>query len=88
MSQHTISRLRSIAKEQGVEVCEEIWTGETPEETRFEKAPGILTLEQNLFRYPVCSYEGVPTDISIHVLKQPEKEVTFAAEQIRELLVS
>lgn len=87
MSQHTISRLRSIAKEQGVEVCEEIWTGETPEETRFEKAPGILTLEQNLFRYPVCSYEGVPTDISIHVLKQPEKEVAFAAEQIRELLV-
>lgn len=88
MSQHTISRLRKIAQEEQIEVCTEIWTGKSAAETRFEEAQGILALEQNLFRYPFQSQSTVPEDISIHVLKQPEREVAFAAEKIKELLLA
>lgn len=87
MSQQTIYRLRNIARENQIEVCPEIWTGERVEETRFAEAPGICALEQRIFRYPVLCFEKETEDISIHVLKQPEKEVSFAVEQIRKLLL-
>ena len=87
MSQKTIFRLRKMAQENGVEVCPEIWTGEKREETRFKDAEGIFALENNLFRYPLKSVNNVPQDISIHLLKQPEKEVDFAVQQIRGLLL-
>lgn len=39
-----------------------------------------------MFRYPLKKVEKEIKNISIHVLKQPEKEVDFAVEQIRNLL--
>jgi len=87
LSQKTIDRLRKIAREIGAEVCPEIWTGQEVGQTRFVKAPGIFALEQRLFRYPVRQYGGKVGDISLHLLKQPEKEVEFAAEQICGLLL-
>lgn len=86
MSQQTICRLRRLAQENGVEVCEEIWTGDEVQETRFSKAEGICKLEENLFRYPFTAYQEITEDISIHVLKQPENELEFVAEQIKKLL--
>lgn len=86
MSQKTIYRLRRMAQEHGIEVCPEIWTGEAPEKTRFSAAPGIRALERGLFRYPMKEYEEEPTDISMHIMRQPEQEVEFVAEQIRGLL--
>lgn len=87
MSQKTIFRLRKMAQENGVEVCTEIWTGEKREETRFKDAEGIFALENNLFRYPLKAVNKEPEDISIHLLKQPEKEVDFTVQQIRSLLM-
>lgn len=87
MSQQTIFRLRKMAQAHGVEVCPEIWTGEVPEETRFSEAPGICGLERRLFRYPMEEYGEEPGDISIHIMRQPEQEVEFVAEQIRGLLL-
>lgn len=86
MSQHTIYRLRKIAQDNRIEVCPEIWTGERRENTRFAESSGLEALEQRLFRYPVLPFEKGTEDISIHILKQPEAEVAFAAEKIRALL--
>lgn len=87
MSQHTIYRLRKIAQDNRIEVCPEIWTGERRENTRFAESSGLEALEQRLFRYPVLPFEKGTEDISIHILKQPEAEVAFAAEKIRALLL-
>lgn len=86
LSQKTLYRIRKIAKEQGVEVCPEIWTGLKKEETRFANADGIYFLEKELYRYPVKRFLENPVDLSIHVLKQPEKEIAFVIEKIRNLL--
>ena len=120
MSRKTIFRLRKIAEEYGIEVCEEIWTGQKKEETRFyhvckgnpeeqmelagqestvkksstekkvkdEKsyAEGIAFLEKELFRFPMKQKKGIPKDISIHILENPEKEMAFVIEKIRTLL--
>ncbi len=87
MSQQTLYRLRKIAQKNRIEVCPEIWTGEKIENTRFTESMGIEALEQRIFRYPVLSFEKETEDISIHILKQPETEVAFAAEKIRALLL-
>ncbi|MCI8338345.1 MAG: helicase-exonuclease AddAB subunit AddB [Lachnospiraceae bacterium] len=87
MSQQTIYQLRKMAQAHGIEVCSEIWTGETPQETRFFEAPGICQLERGLFRYPMEEYGEEPHDISLHIMRQPEQEVEFVAEQIRGLLL-
>ncbi len=87
MSQQTICRLRKIARKNRIEVCAEIWTGKKIEETRFSEAEDICALEENLYRYPFKVYDRIPKGISLHVLKQPEEEIAFAAEQIRGLLL-
>ncbi len=86
MSQHTIHKLRKMAEDNRIEVCPEIWTGEEIEKTRFAEAEDIFALENYLFRYPLKTAGKDKKNISIHVLKQPEKEVDFAVEQIRNLL--
>lgn len=86
MSQQTIFRLRKIAQENQIEVEEDIWTGKKKEETRFVDAEGIEALEAGLFRHPLVTYQKDVSDVSIHVLKQPENEVTFVVEQMGKLL--
>lgn len=86
MSQQTICRLRKLAQDNRIEVCPEIWTGEERSNTRFAEAEGIFALENRLFRYPLKEVSTDSGDISIHALKQPELEVNFAVEQIRNLL--
>lgn len=86
MSQKTVYRLRQLAKAHQVEVEDDIWTGQDASKTRFAKAPGILALEEQLFRYPFSSFEEETEDVTIHILKQPEEEVAFVVEQIGNLL--
>ncbi|MDD7403115.1 MAG: helicase-exonuclease AddAB subunit AddB [bacterium] len=87
MSQQTIWRLCKIAKENGIEVCPEIWTGENVAETRFAEAEDICALEERIYRYPIEKYDKEVQGISLHELGQPEDEIAFVAEQVRGLLV-
>lgn len=82
MSRNMMHHLRELAEKNHIEVCPEIWTGQEIGQTRFAQAPGLAYLEQTLFRFPVRAYQGVPEDLSIHVLRQPEQEVSFVLEQI------
>lgn len=85
MSQKTIFQLRKLAEEEKIEISPEIWTGKNQEKTRYTKAKAIEQLEQNLFRYPMKSVEGVPEEISVHLLRQPDKEVEFLVTEILSL---
>lgn len=86
MSQKMIVTIRRLAKQYGAEVLTEIWTGKKPEETRFYRSKELAHLEKTLFRYPVKPYPDEVSDISIHVLHQPENELEFVAQQIQSLL--
>lgn len=85
MSRKTMAKLRELARRNQIEICPEIRTGQNIGQTRFAQAPGIEYLERQLFRYPVKPCPEKPEDISIHVLEQPEREVSFVVEQIMEL---
>ncbi len=85
MSRNTIAHIRELAQKHHIEVGEHIWTGKELKETRYVQAPGIASLEQNLFRYPFQTYKEKPTDISIHLLSQPEAEVAYVIQKILEL---
>lgn len=85
MSKKMIARLRKIAQEEQVEIQKEIWTGKTAEETRFREEPVLAHLEQQLFRYPVKTWEGELEGLSLHILRQPEQEVAFLAMEVMRL---
>ncbi len=85
MSRKTMDKFRQLAGKHQIEVWEEIWTGENRQETRFQEAEGLEHLEKHLFRYPVREYPEVPNDISLHVLKQPEQEVSFVVQEVQAL---
>lgn len=85
MSQKTLSHIRKMASNHGVEVCQEIWTGASIEETRFGQAPGLQALEKNLFRFHEKKCKTMD-NLSIHVLSQPEKEMDFVAQEITKLV--
>lgn len=82
LSRKTMDRFRCLAAKHHVEVCPETWTGEQREETRFKESDALDHLEKNLFRYPVKCFPGKPKDISLHVLKQPEQEISFVVQEV------
>ncbi len=43
LSQKTLFRIRKIAQEYGIEICEEIWTGQEKEETRFYHTESLIS---------------------------------------------
>ena len=85
MSRKTICKLRDIAYENKIEVCDDIWTSKKDEKSRFANAPSLSALEKNLFRYPLVKYNN-PEEISIHLLKQPGDEVSYIIQEIKHLL--
>ncbi len=85
MSRKTMEKFRYLAGKHQIEISPEIWTGEAIEETRFKEAKGLNHLEKNLFRYPMKTYEEIPEDISLHVLKQPEQEIAFVVQEAQAL---
>lgn len=85
MSKKMIAHFRKIAQEEQIEIKKEIWTGKTADQTRFQGEPTLAHLEQQLFRYPVKTWEGEPEGVSIHILRQPEQEVAFLAMEMMRL---
>lgn len=85
MSRKTICKLRDIAYENKIEVCDDIWTSKKDEKSRFANVPSLSALEKNLFRYPLVKYNN-PEEISIHLLKQPGDEVSYIIQEIKHLL--
>ncbi len=86
MSQKMIWHLRNIAKDNQIEVCEDIWVGKKEESTRFSNSKVLSALERNMFRYPFTVYKEQAEDISVCVLRQPENEVSYAIQEIKRLL--
>lgn len=87
MSRKTICNLIDIAHNNNIEVCDNIWTEKSIKESRFISAPSLSALERNLFRYPLVKYNNSEDiDISIHLLKQPENEVSYIIQEIRRLI--
>ena len=80
-----IAHFRKIAQEEQIEIKQEIWTGKTMDQTRFQEEATLDHLEQQLFRYPVKVWEGEPEGVSIHILRQPEQEVAFLAMEMMRL---
>lgn len=85
MSQKMIARFRRIAQEERIEIKQEIWTGKESEKSRFWEEPTLGILEQQLFRYPVKTWQGDPKGISVHILRQPDQEVAFLAMELLKL---
>lgn len=85
MSKKMIAHFRKIAQEEQIEIKQEIWTGKTVDQTRFQEEVTLDHLEQQLFRYPVKAWEGEPEGVSIHILRQPEREVAFLAMEMMRL---
>lgn len=85
MSRKTICNLVDIAYNNNIEVCDNIWTEKGIKESRFISSPSLSALERNLFRYPLTKYNN-SEDISVHLLKQPENEVSYVIQEIRRLI--
>lgn len=85
MSQKMITRFRKIAQEEQIEIKREIWTGKELEKSRFWEEPSLGILEQQLFRYPAKTWQGEPKGISVHVLRQPDREVAFLTMELLKL---
>lgn len=85
MSRKTMEKFRYLAGKHQIEICQEVWTGENVEETRFKEAKGLNHLEKHLFRYPMKTYNDIPEDISLHILKQPEQEIAFVVQEAQAL---
>ncbi len=86
LSKKTVAGLKRLAQEVGVPEEESIWV-HPGEKSRFAAGGELGWLEQNLFRlrwqrYPLEKAE----QISLHILKNPEEEVSWAAGRIRELI--
>ncbi len=89
LSKKTIQKLTKLAEEAGVEVEAPIYAEERNKSKvpyRFKNTPSLAALEGNLFRYPYDVYEDKPQDISVHVTKNAEAEIAFAAREIKRLL--
>ncbi len=89
LSTKTIQKLTKIAEEVGTKIekpilVQDCYQVQTP--YRFINAPGLASLERNLFRYPYETFEKEQSDISIHAAKDAEEEVAFVAREIKRLV--
>ena len=85
MSKKTVTTLMRLAAEAGVKAEPPVFVRPS-ERSRFRKGSALAALEQNLFRLRQKRYEGEQQEISLHVLRNPEAEVAWAASQIRSLV--
>lgn len=84
LSRKTIHTLCGIAKEKGTEVLEPIVLRDGGEK-RYQKAPAIFHLEQNLFRRHPQKFSEEQDEIQIFCFFQPKDELEYAASQIHAL---
>ena len=85
LSKKTVVGLKRLAQEVDVKEEEPVWV-HPGEKSRFAAGGELQWLEQNLFRLRWQRYPQNSGQISLHILKNPEEEVAWAAGRIRELI--
>lgn len=85
LSKKTVYSLCELAKCHGVELLEPVMLGHG-RSRRYQNAPAIFHLEQNLFRKCPAKYEKEQQEIQICSLFQPKNELRFVAGEIRKLV--
>lgn len=87
LSKKTIRRLCQVAEDTGCEIQKPIYPKKAKGQLyRFLGRPCLGALEHNLFRYPVCTYEGAAEQIHIHIQKNPGEEVRFVISTMLSLI--
>ncbi len=86
LSRKTVFDLSRICDEEGIEAGDDVYL--SGDSKRTEGNPCLTHLEKSLFRLPVVKKEFNNTDdsISIYECRNPEAEVSKAAERIRHLV--
>lgn len=85
LSKKTIQILMMLAKESGTRIDDPVLTGkETP--GRFLKSPALQHLEQHFLRYDRNIFSGKQDEISIHMSRNAQEEVRFAARMVCRLV--
>ena len=85
MSKKTVHQLIQLANETQTEVEEPLWMG-NGENRRFQNAPALFFLEQNLFRRWFRRYPKETTELQLYTLRSPRAELAFAAQTIRRMI--
>lgn len=94
LSRKTTAHFLKMIQENGLEEPEIIRVGKETGQTRFRGSKEMDHLERQLFRFPVKPYRNkrgesnsadTQSDISIHLLRQPQQEVAFVAQCIKKL---
>ena len=85
MSKETVQTLLKIAADAGCEVLSPVIM-EPGEHRRYENAPELFFMEQNLFRPMYRKWPKPVNDISITSLKDPRQELSFVAREIVRLV--
>ncbi|MBQ1190019.1 MAG: exodeoxyribonuclease V subunit gamma, partial [Lachnospiraceae bacterium] len=85
MSRKMAGKLKALAGESGVEVCEDLKLCEHPL-PRFMRSPSLDYLERTMFRYPYRPFEEVPKGIQLVQAENPADEVDFVVNRIHQLV--
>ncbi|MBS6194185.1 MAG: helicase-exonuclease AddAB subunit AddB [Clostridiales bacterium] len=82
MSGTMLEHLTKLAREEKVEIGEELWI-HPGKESRFAKAPALEFVERHLFRYGNPRYESEQEEIRIFAAPNPREEMEEIARRIR-----
>lgn len=85
LSKRTVTTLMALAREAKVQVEDPLWI-DPSDKSRLKKGSALWWLEQNLFRLRQKPFAGEQQELSFHVLKNPQAEVSWAAAKIRRLV--
>ena len=85
MSWDMIDSLLRMARERKI-LVEDAIRIEHGSKSRFSKAPQLLFLEKNIFRYGGGHYRGTGEEISLFCAKNPEEEMSLVAAKIRNMV--
>lgn len=85
LSKKTIWSLSELARQQSVELLDPVVLGDSRQK-RYQHAPALFHLEQNLFRRRTEKYMQIQEEIQICCLFQPKNELRFVAGEIRKLV--
>ncbi|MDF2472527.1 MAG: addB, partial [Anaerocolumna sp.] len=87
LSKKTISRLMTIAEEEGIKIDKPFYAeNEMQVPFRYRNSKALAALEHNIFRYPIKCYEAEQENISIHAARDRKQEVQFVVREIKHLI--
>lgn len=85
MSGMMLERLTRIAKEEKVEIDEEIWI-RPGENSRLANAPALAFLERHLFRFKTLEYTKEQDAVQVFAANNPKKEIEIIANRMQYLV--